>query len=448
MKPTWLLAACAFAAMLVQAVGRDATVLHGITAADVFIAGVFGLLALQSALGQTPVGQERPLIMAFAIWCAYGVLSWAIVSVGDFYRGYDAIRSGLLLKQRLFEHAIVFAGFFFGAHYASDARFVMKALLAAVFLAAFLHVLDALGIVGLGLTVLWMGRVTGLMGEANQTGVFAAAFIPMFLGLAFRARPLERAFWLAGGAVLTIHLLLTASRGGVAGLFLAGVLGIALYFRYVRPGLIAAIGVGAVVLFAIIFASIGVENRSLLMARFIGESTATGVANLSSGRTEIWSQVLGFMADSPWSFVTGMGWETYKLFGAVANAHNTFLGIWFNQGIVGLGCVLFILGRTVWLARDACNTADPRDRALLIAASLGVLGASIAAFFVDVWAPWQFLWMLVGLTARLAVNLRAERPIAAPLSVASPSGTVAAEAAADPWGWRARPSVRRSTGAG
>jgi O-antigen ligase len=419
-------------------------VLHGITAADVFLAGVFGLLALQSALGHPPVAQERPLLMAFAIWCAFGVVSWAVVSAGGFYRGYEIVHSGLLLKQRLFEHAIVFAGFFFGAQYNGEARFVMKALLAAVFLAAFLHVLDALGIVGLGLTVLWMGRVTGLMGEVNQTGVFAAAFIPVFIGMAFRARQLERMFWIAGAGVLTVHLLLTASRGGVAGLVLAGMLGVALFFRYVRPGRVLAFTAAALVVFAIIFASIGVENRSLLIARFIGESTARGAANLSSGRTEIWGQVLGFMSDSPWSFVTGMGWDTYHLFGAVANAHNTFLGLWFNLGIIGLGCLLFILGRTIWLARDACSTANPADRALLIGAALGLMGASIASFFVDIYAPWQFLWMLTGLTARLAVNVRAERPAVVPLSVARPAHAgAAAEVVADPWGWRARPSLRR-----
>jgi O-antigen ligase len=137
------------------------------------------------------------------------------------------------------------------------------------------------------------------------------------------------------------------------------------------------------------------------------------------------------------------------LFGAVANAHNTFLGIWFNQGFIGLGCVLFILGRTVWLARDACSTANPADRALLIGASVGLMAASIGAFFVDVWAPWQFLWMLVALTARLAISVRAERPVAVPLTVARTvhAGPVV-ETAADPWGWRARPTVRRSTGAG
>jgi O-antigen ligase len=351
----------------------------------------------------------------------------------------------MLLKQRLFEHAIIFAGFFLGAQYAGEARFVMKALLAAVFLATFLHVLDALGIVGLGLTVLWMGRVTGLMGEANQTGVFAAAFIPVFIGMAFRARQVERMFWIGGAAVLTVHLLLTASRGGVAGLLVAGILGVALFFRYVRAGRVLAFAIGALVVFVIIFATIGATNRSILIARFIGESTARGAANLSSGRTEIWGQVLGFMSDSPWSFVTGMGWDTYHLFGAVANAHNTFLGIWFNMGIIGLGCLLFILGRTIWLARDACHTANPADRALLIGAALGLLGAALASFFVDIYAPWQFLWMLAGLTARLAVNIRAERPAVVPLSVARTAGSAEAveEAVADPWGWRARSTVRR-----
>src|SRR6185295_16440265 len=113
MRTTWLLAACCFAAMLIQAVGKDPTVLHGVTAADVFLAGVFGLLALQSALGHPPVAQERPLLMAFAIWCAWGVVSWAVVAAGGFYRGYEIVHSGLLLKQRLFEHAIIFGGFFF-----------------------------------------------------------------------------------------------------------------------------------------------------------------------------------------------------------------------------------------------------------------------------------------------------------------------------------------------
>src|SRR4051812_8913598 len=115
MKTTWLLAALAFVAMLLQAFGKEGNIVHGITVNDVFLGGVFGLLALQIALGQPLGAEERPLIGAFALWCAFGVVSWAIVSAAGFYPSYEPIHAGLLLKQRLFEHALIFGAFFFGA---------------------------------------------------------------------------------------------------------------------------------------------------------------------------------------------------------------------------------------------------------------------------------------------------------------------------------------------
>jgi O-antigen ligase len=449
MRTRWLLAGLAWIVLLLQAFGRDPSIIHGISIPEALMVGIVGLIALEVALGHPFQMDEQPILSAFVLWCAYGVVSWAAVSVTAEYQNYLPVQSGMKLKQQLFDYALVFVVFYFGARFAGDARYVLKALLSAVSFFTLLHVLDATGVIGLGLTTLEKARVVGIMGESNQTGVFAAAFIPVFIGVAASTRGLEKMFWLAGVPIMLTELLLTASRGGAVGVIGGAILALVLFFRYVSPARVATYGAAAVGLLAIALAVVGFQNRAILASRFIGESTATGVSDLSSGRTTIWSQILDRMAESPSSLFTGAGWDAYSVFGFISAPHNTYLGIYFNLGVIGLGCLLFILARCVLLARTACETASPEERAILIGCAIGVIGAATSSFFVDVWTPWTSIWALVALTTRLAVDIRARERVVAPVAVEglADSGPPPTRDA-DAWGWRARPVSRRPIGAG
>ena len=56
----------------------------------------------------------------------------------------------------------------------------------------------------------------------------------------------------------------------------------------------------------------------------------------SSGRTEIWLNLLATMFASPITFITGFGWDVYWSMPFRFSPHNHYLALWFNLGLVGL----------------------------------------------------------------------------------------------------------------
>jgi hypothetical protein len=153
----------------------------------------------------------------------------------------------------------------------------------------------------------------------------------------------------------------------------------------------------------VIFA-VSIEFKDLLYERLIGESQAVGVANLSSGRTEFWSEMLERMMAHPLTLLTGFGWDTYGTMGFLYQSHNYYLSLWFNLGLPGviLGIApFFILLR---VARRAIEDADPAYQPYLIAFVFTIIATLIAVFFVELFTPWPYFWAYAGLIMRIAVD--------------------------------------------
>jgi O-antigen ligase len=147
----------------------------------------------------------------------------------------------------------------------------------------------------------------------------------------------------------------------------------------------------------------------MLYERLIEQTTFINRSELSAGRTDLWTSILTPMFDHPLGMITGFGWNSMPIFGIAAVSHNEYLDVWFNLGIVGLACyclLFFIPIRQAWRTSD--YAAFPINN-YLVAFAIGFTALAVAIFFVNLYAPWAYLWPFAGLIMRLVSEVEAER---------------------------------------
>jgi len=229
------------------------------------------------------------------------------------------------------------------------------------------------------LTPFWFGReegfqVKGLL-SSSITYAHSLSFPLTFLTVRLVASDLhwrERCLLLGGWGIMVFALLFSLTRGVwlayVAVLVVLGIL------KGGRATL--AVGVCAVLLgLSLTLAGSGVHER----VRQIFDP----VANL--GRSQIWRANLDMIADRP---LLGWGYGNYRKFRApyyqrypdadtTAHAHNNFLQMWVDTGVVGLGAFLFLFWtilRAGWQAyRRLPPSAEPL-RSLALGGVLSIIG--------------------------------------------------------------------------
>jgi O-antigen ligase len=303
----------------------------------------------------------------------------------------------------------VLLAFFYGVLTVKDARSLWKKMIWAVLFANLITVLDSLNILDLGLvTERDDGRIGGPIGESNKYAVFIALFLPASVALFLIEQGARR--WLAGiGLAATIvALLLTASRGGFVGIVVGAIFGAFVLRRYISSKAVLLTVGGSVT--AIVFATViafFAGYGDLLYERIVGLSTSGNEFDVSSGRTVIWSRALNKMFEHPISLITGFGWDSYRQFRDFSFApHNSYLKIFFETGIIGISFVLLALGNVYRLAMSVIPLTDAETRKIFFALILGLSGALVAIFFVDIVTVFLFVWAYIGISMRIAIELR------------------------------------------
>lgn len=235
------------------------------------------------------------------------------------------------------------------------------------------------------------GPIQGIVGNSNLLAMIALLAIIVF-AIQFADRTVRRgsaATWLV---VAVLTFVLTRSATVIAAtLATAVVLAFALWTRRVGSGrrtpvyVVAIVAVAAVVTLVAVFAS-------RIPALF-------GKSEDLTGRLDIWDKVIGLAQQRP---VFGWGWVSYwapwvKPFKGLATrngveylqAHNAWLDVWLQLGIVGLVVfillVLTTLGRAWFLAVDRPRSGI-RDNVPYNATDLLpllILGALIAQSFAE-----------------------------------------------------------------
>jgi O-antigen ligase len=117
------------------------------------------------------------------------------------------------------------------------------------------------------------------------------------------------------------------------------------------------------------------------------------------------------MMNSPVSLITGFGWDTWSVMGFSYVAHNHYLLLWFELGLVGIVCLLLILGQLVTTALATVAVADSPDRDYIVAFVFSFLILGIGVFFVLLAKPWFYLWSFIGLAMRYTVDVKAAHRI-------------------------------------
>jgi O-antigen ligase len=390
----------------------------------------FGLF-FRFVIGGQRAGALPAIHAWFAIWVCYALLSWIVAGYVIEYRDYDAISAAITLKSSVIDSLVVFMCVFFGVRNAPDARFVLKALLVAVAIANLATLSDAMGLTSLGLRVgdrgAEAGRIFGVFGHANETGALIVTLVPAMIAAAMASHQFARVAWVVAMVTSTLVMILTVSRGA----YVAAVLGTAwaafLCRRYVSTAHLAAggalvLGAGVlVVAFAIVVdPSIG----QTVMDRLFGQSTAMDMTEASSGRTAIWLDVVRKMMAEPITLFTGYGWDVYSAMPFRYAAHNHYLNLWFNLGVVGVAAFVFLLRQVVVTARAAIPVAEDEDRKQLLAFVFGIVAFSIAAFFTNIYGPWLYLWIYIGAAMRIAVQAMESAPAQSPQTIEVPIAPV------------------------
>lgn len=253
-------------------------------------------------------------------------------------------------------------------------------------------------------------RLVGQIGDPNELAAIlvpALAFV-LFSLAAFRA-PLLR--WLLGtfALVLAVALFLTESRGGLVGLFVMSLAAVGLAGRF-RPRAVAAV---------LTVAALGVSYYTLVAPPQSLQRITNFTAEGGTGRTDLWSIAVEVAKDHP---VVGVGIGNFVVVEPVYAsrdiaisevrlvvdtpkiAHNMYLQVLSELGLIGLALFLVILATSLSLAwraiRMFARAGDFELEMIARGVIVGLFGMLAAYAFISAQYEKQ-LWLLFGLSTAL-----------------------------------------------
>jgi len=397
----------------------DLSLAPGLSAKNALLYIAASFIAFRLVVSRDFKMEMGDFVAVYVAFIVYAVATWLVAGLFIEYKTYSLLKSGVNLKNTVVDPLIFFLTFLFGTRNSEDAVKTLKVLLIGGVLMHVATLGDAFHIFTLGdyEEPESNGRMAGPLGEANTYGDFIAMFLPPLCAAMVTSRGFVRLLWVLAIMLSLAALLTTASRAAFVAVLLSSAVGAYVLRRYlpaekILPWVMKAAGVGLLVILAV-----SIEFKQLLYDRLVGESQAVGVANLSSGRTEFWADMLDHMMAQPLTLLTGFGWDTYQTMGFLYAAHNYYLSLWFNLGLPGLILGIapfFIVMRT---AKRAIASADPAYQPYLIAFVFTIIATLIAVFFGELFTPWPYFWAYAGLVMRIAADATKST---APTAIATP----------------------------
>jgi O-antigen ligase len=260
------------------------------------------------------------------------------------------------------------------------------------------------------------GRIQGIVGNANLLAMIALLGLIVFGVRLAAAEHRRRSDW-AWIAVAVLTLGLTRSSTVIAATVLTGmVLALALVARRLTPrGRIIVLACVAVVAVAGAAALLSAAPEVL---GFFGKSLDL------TGRVDIWAAVSNLAAQRP---VFGWGWSSYwapwvEPFSGLAvrcgveylQAHNAYLDVWFQLGLVGaalfIGLVVSTVARAWWAAidRPQRTPGEPLPYSALDLLPLLVMAALVAQSLTESRLLIESGWVLL-VTMAVATKLGTAR---------------------------------------
>lgn len=388
---------------------------EGFSVKNAFLYGFLLLILLECTLPGSP---KDPLLtkihVPFITLILVAGLSWAFTDLRTDFPHYSREDRFFAVKNLLTDYYLFFIVYYYGIRSLQDAIALAKTLLVLVLVSNVITVMDVYNIPDLGVIKQMesessRGRLMGPIGEPNQYAAFLTLFFPSYIALALakNSGTLVRSMYVSASVATLISLLLTGSRGGIFGFVAGAAWGYWLIRDKVRLKATFKVIALALPVVGVAIAIALVNYSALLMGRIDVTAQAGNASDASAGRTMIWQAGLSVMADNPISFITGMGWHTFAPYVGIV-PHNTYLWYFFNLGAIGLILYLLILRNILKLTREAINGVSVDCDMLLMGFLFGFVALLVSVFFVDLFAPWYFIWAYTGVMARVAVQMKAE----------------------------------------
>jgi O-antigen ligase len=370
---------------------------------------LLGLVLMLSWLALVTAGdrEQRERVFSYPafIFVLIVFVGWALMSASWAEDPSAAIEA----TTRYLPNAMLFLIVFAGVRTREQLLWVVGSLVVGAFIAA------AYGLVSP--VPVEEGRLSGALGNANETAasLVAGGALAAALAVALRGQPILR---LASAIVVplcAIAVFMTASRGGLVALGTALIAAVLLAPGRRRPAAIALAVV--VVLSTVVYfgAFASVEARSRVTELEGG-----------TGRTDIWTVGWRMVEAEPLRGVGAGNFEVSSIHYLIAPgalirddfivdepkvAHNTYLNVLAELGVVGLALFLAIIGFALVCALRAIGFAaksGDRQVEILARAIVVVLFALLAADFFGSRQYSKQLWLLMALCPVLLEISRGE----------------------------------------
>jgi O-antigen ligase len=247
-------------------------------------------------------------------------------------------------------------------------------------------------------------RASGLAGGANELAAALVVGIALCIVLALTVRsPLWRLVLIAGTGVCVLGLFLSLSRGGLVALGAALVVSVLVGGRW-RGRMLAGALIVSVMCVGYFGAVASLPARERVLE--VGGGT---------GRTDLWTVGSRMVEDKP---VIGVGAGNFQVAsihyllepGVITSdefiittpkvAHNTFLEVLAEAGVIGLVLFLAIVGASLWwmlsAARKFSRLDDPATELVVRGLVVATSGYLVAGLFISANYS-KLLWLLLAL---------------------------------------------------
>jgi exopolysaccharide production protein ExoQ len=242
-------------------------------------------------------------------------------------------------------------------------------------------------------------RLQGVAGHPNSLARQATVFLMIAFGAYYRRDLTAR--WFAALFVLgTVTVLWTQSRTAMISCLIAGVC--QLRRSWLLLAVLAAILSGALVY---------LSGFLTPLLDLVGRDGDADDALTMAGRTEIWRFVVHLIGQTP---IIGHGFDSFEAvatplwFGqetAAVEAHNSYLEVLFNVGI--LGFIPYVTGLGILLYRWLREPYPPRDLFVISLTIAGLTEADITSIAV---LPTMVFFVIIIFDAARRMNLQSKRP--------------------------------------
>ncbi len=250
------------------------------------------------------------------------------------------------------------------------------------------------------------GRLGVGLYEANYFALALVLLIPLAIMIARQqTTPWLRYAWFGGATAMLASVVMTGSRGGfIGGLICLIALSIRMAQQRVFFPILAVLGLlGAVIFFPTVLGE-------RLLASGFGSGTAAvedrGVTASNEAHTDLFYCALRMIQDKP-IFGVGLGrfkdksMNYYPLLVKPRIAHNTYLHIGAESGLITLGCFLIFLILVFQSLNRSAKYAqalhEPRIYEWVIGIQCGLCGWFVSAFFVSAQYE-KFFWAVIFMT--------------------------------------------------